>query len=42
VIAEQQTDYNKVAEIRYGQIPQVTKQLEQLDQQIEHLRNQVS
>ncbi len=31
-VAEKQTDYNKVAEIRYSKIPQITKELEQIQE----------
>lgn len=34
-IAEQQTDYNKVAELRYGQIPVLSKKLDELQAQQE-------
>jgi ATP-dependent Clp protease ATP-binding subunit ClpB len=33
-LAEKQTDYNKVAEIRYGKIPQLQKELEELEQKV--------
>ena len=38
LIAEKDTDYNKVAEIRYGQIPALHIQLENLEQKIESAR----
>lgn len=38
-IAEKQTDYNKVAELRYGQIPNLKKQLDELENRIEKDRN---
>lgn len=34
-IAEKQTDYNKVAEIMYGTLPQKRKQLEEIENKIE-------
>lgn len=34
-IAEKQTDYNKVAEIKYGKIPELQKKLEHIEQRIE-------
>lgn len=30
-VAEKQTDYNRVAQIRYGELPQAQKQLEELE-----------
>ncbi len=38
MIAEKDTDYNKVAELRYGKIPALQKQLESLDEKIEQAR----
>lgn len=38
MIAEKDTDYNKVAELRYGKIPALQKQLEMLDEKIEQAR----
>jgi len=34
-IAEKQTDYNKVAEIRYGKIPQLQNQLKEIETKVE-------
>ncbi|MEF2175799.1 MAG: AAA family ATPase [Candidatus Absconditabacteria bacterium] len=39
-IAEKQTDYNKVAEIRYGKIPQLQSQLKQLEEKVEKAKSQ--
>lgn len=39
-LAEKQTDYNKVAELRYDILPQLKSQLESLETQIEQARNQ--
>jgi len=39
-IAEKQTDYNKVAEIRYGKIPQLQKQLTDFEKRNETLKTQ--
>lgn len=39
-IAEKQTDYNKVAEIRYGKIPWLQKQLEEIESKIENARTE--
>jgi ATP-dependent Clp protease ATP-binding subunit ClpB len=39
-IAEKQTDYNKVAEIRYGKIPQLEKELKITEQKIEKAKQE--
>ncbi len=38
-IAEKDTDYNKVAEIRYGKIPDLQAQMQKIEQQIETARD---
>ena len=38
-IAEKQTDYNKVAEIRYKQVPDLQKKLEEIDRKIEEAKS---
>ena len=38
-IAEKQTDYNKVAEIRYGKIPELKKKLEEIEKEINRLND---
>lgn len=37
-LAEKQTDYNKVAEIKYGKIPQLQEQLKKLEREITQAR----
>jgi ATP-dependent Clp protease ATP-binding subunit ClpB len=37
-IAEKDTDYNKVAEIRYGKIPALQQSIESLEKQIDDAR----
>ncbi len=39
-IAEKQTDYNKVAEIRYGKIPKVKNELKKLEEDIEKAKTE--
>ena len=39
-IAEQQTDYNKVAEIKYGKIPEKQKKLEDIEKNIEKVKKE--
>ena len=39
-IAEKQTDYNKVAEIRYGKIPQLQKELKEIEEKIEKAKQE--
>lgn len=39
-IAEKQTNYNEVAEIRYWKIPEKNKQLEQIEQKIEQAKTE--
>jgi ATP-dependent Clp protease ATP-binding subunit ClpB len=39
-IAEKQADYNKVAEIRYGKIPQLQKQLKEIEEKIEKAKQE--
>ena len=39
-MAEKQTDYNKVAEIRYGKIPKVNNELKQLEEKIEKAKTE--
>lgn len=41
-MAEKQTDYNKVAEIRYGEIPKLQEQLKQYEEKIENAKTQWS
>ncbi len=37
-LAEKQTDYNKVAELRYGKIPELQKKLEEVEKKIEQAK----
>jgi len=39
-IAEKQTDYNKVAEIKYSKIPALQKQLDEIESKIEEAKKQ--
>jgi ATP-dependent Clp protease ATP-binding subunit ClpB len=39
-IAEKQTDYNKVAEIRYGKIPELQKKLKEVEGKIEKAKKE--
>ena len=39
-IAEKQTDYNKVAEIRYGKIPELQKKLKEAEEKIEKAKSE--
>jgi len=39
-IAEKQTDYNKVAEIRYGKIPQLQNELKKVEENIEKAKKE--
>ena len=39
-IAEKQTDYNKVAEIRYGKIPEEQKKLKEVEEKIEKAKKE--
>ncbi len=39
-LAEKQTDYNKVAELRYGKIPELQKKLKELEQKIEQAKKE--
>jgi len=39
-IAEKQTDYNKVAEIRYGKIPELKNKLKETEQKIEQAKKE--
>jgi len=39
-LAEKQTDYNKVAEIRYGKIPELKKKLEEIEKKIEEAKKE--
>ena len=39
-IAEKQTDYNKVAEIRYGKIPEEQKKLKEVEGKIEKAKKE--
>ncbi len=39
-LAEKQTDYNKVAEIRYWKIPQLKKKLEEIEKKIEEAKRE--
>ena len=39
-IAEKQTDYNKVAEIRYGKIPELQKKLKEVEEKIEKAKKE--
>ncbi len=39
-LAEKQTDYNKVAEIRYGKIPEIQKKLKELEEKIEKAKKE--
>lgn len=39
-IAEQQTDYNKVAEIKYGKIPEKQKELKDIEKKIEKAKTE--
>ena len=39
-IAEKQTDYNKVAEIRYGKIPELQNKLKETEQKIEQAKKE--
>ncbi|HCB51851.1 TPA: hypothetical protein DEP21_04800 [Patescibacteria group bacterium] len=40
VIAEKQTDYNKVAEIKYGKIPTLQKRLTDIEGKLEAVKKQ--
>ncbi len=39
-LAEKQTDYNKVAELRYGKIPELQKKLEEVEKKIEQAKKE--
>ena len=39
-IDEKQTDYNKVAEIKYSTIPNLQKRLTEIEQQLEDVKQQ--
>lgn len=40
IIAEKQTDYNKVAEIKYSTIPSLQKRLSEIEKQLEEVKQQ--
>jgi ATP-dependent Clp protease ATP-binding subunit ClpB len=40
IIAEKQTDYNKVAEIKYSTIPNLQKQLTDIEQKLAEVKQQ--
>ncbi len=39
-LAEKQTDYNKVAELRYGKIPELQKKLDEVEKKIEQAKKE--
>jgi ATP-dependent Clp protease ATP-binding subunit ClpB len=39
-IAEKQTDYNKVAEIKYSQIPSLEKKLEEIEEKMHNAKKE--